>query len=396
MPRSPRTWARCCGRRASGTARSEVWQSQLEGDARQRGAARHDAPLLACAPAPARADEVRPRAGVAPLVGAGPGPRRAAARSRSPRWRSRPVPASRRRGAGAGGRRWPTPASRSTAGSRRGAAPTRSPRGLRVAPRSAARRARPSPRRSGRRSPSSTATRPPDGRAAARRRPRRRGFADWAALTERALGFALPVHALVRVDARRARTAAARSASSPTRDGRVVVLRQDGWEIVYGYADDAPRAARRACGCVDAETEVRDRRSIAGTDAVAPFATRRRIAAQSRDALAHRAGAGEAQPVPARHRPPRRRLPHARVAVRRARLRRHAHARAARRRRDRARAATCPGVPADDDLARARRARAAARRPGRALASTSTSSSGSRWAADWAAAVPTRRRCCWR
>jgi outer membrane lipoprotein LolB len=62
----------------------------------------------------------------------------------------------------------------------------------------------------------------------------------WSALTEKAFGVTIPVdglaswiHALPRPDAR----------YSVERDaaGRVALLRQDGWEAVYAYADDAAR-----------------------------------------------------------------------------------------------------------------------------------------------------------
>jgi len=67
---------------------------------------------------------------------------------------------------------------------------------------------------------------------------------DWDELTERTLGVAIPVRGLsawVRGIPREG------SASSVERDGqgRVSVLRQDGWDIVYAYADDtAVRASR--------------------------------------------------------------------------------------------------------------------------------------------------------
>jgi outer membrane lipoprotein LolB len=62
----------------------------------------------------------------------------------------------------------------------------------------------------------------------------------WSALTEKAFGVTIPVDGLAawvrglpRADAR----------YSVERDGagRVSVLRQDGWEVVYAYADDAAR-----------------------------------------------------------------------------------------------------------------------------------------------------------
>lgn len=76
--------------------------------------------------------------------------------------------------------------------------------------------------------------------------PDHRKFAasDWDSLTTRALGVPIPVtglaawmRALPRADA----------TSSIERDAqqRPLVLRQDGWEIVYQYADDASRRPAR-------------------------------------------------------------------------------------------------------------------------------------------------------
>ena len=60
----------------------------------------------------------------------------------------------------------------------------------------------------------------------------------WGTLTERAFGVTIPVDGLsswVRgVPRANARFAVERDAV-----GRVTVLRQDGWEVVYAYADDA-------------------------------------------------------------------------------------------------------------------------------------------------------------
>ena len=67
---------------------------------------------------------------------------------------------------------------------------------------------------------------------------------DWDELTARTIGVAIPVQGLsawVRGLAR------AGSPSTAERDaqGRVSLLRQDGWEIVYGYPDDAAKRANR-------------------------------------------------------------------------------------------------------------------------------------------------------
>lgn len=66
----------------------------------------------------------------------------------------------------------------------------------------------------------------------------------WAALTEKAFGVTIPVdglafwiRALPRPDAR---YGAERDAL-----GRVALLRQDGWQVVYAYAGDASRAPSR-------------------------------------------------------------------------------------------------------------------------------------------------------
>lgn len=67
---------------------------------------------------------------------------------------------------------------------------------------------------------------------------------DWATLTERALGFRLPIDGLaawVR--------GTAPPGAPPTFEydaaGRVVVLRQQGWEIVYTYPDERTRRPSR-------------------------------------------------------------------------------------------------------------------------------------------------------
>ncbi len=94
-------------------------------------------------------------------------------------------------------------------------------------------------------------------------------FADWGALTRDVLGVPIPVDGLA---------AWIRGAPAPgegfgtERDaaGRLSVLRQQGWEIVYAYADAAPaaRPARLVMRYPDSEpVEVRvvvDRWSLAG------------------------------------------------------------------------------------------------------------------------------------
>jgi len=79
--------------------------------------------------------------------------------------------------------------------------------------------------------------------------------ADWEALTARTLGFPLPVGGLA-AWIRGGPHAA--SAHSVERDdaGRAGVLRQDGWEIVFAYADDEA-ALPRALTLRYADVEVR-------------------------------------------------------------------------------------------------------------------------------------------
>ncbi len=61
---------------------------------------------------------------------------------------------------------------------------------------------------------------------------------DWSTLTERALGFALPVAGLG-AWVRGAPRQGAPFSTEPDTAGRAKVLRQDGWEIVYEYGDDS-------------------------------------------------------------------------------------------------------------------------------------------------------------
>jgi outer membrane lipoprotein LolB len=60
----------------------------------------------------------------------------------------------------------------------------------------------------------------------------------WGALTERAFGVTIPVDGLSSW-VRGVPRADARFAVERDAVGRVTVLRQDGWEVVYAYADDA-------------------------------------------------------------------------------------------------------------------------------------------------------------
>jgi outer membrane lipoprotein LolB len=68
--------------------------------------------------------------------------------------------------------------------------------------------------------------------------------ADWATLTGRAIGVPLPIAGLAAWIQGVAHAGAPHSVELDAA-GRPLVLRQDGWEIVYGYADDAGRAPTR-------------------------------------------------------------------------------------------------------------------------------------------------------
>jgi outer membrane lipoprotein LolB len=85
---------------------------------------------------------------------------------------------------------------------------------------------------------------------------RRDEAGDWATLSERVVGFPLPVDALSRW-AQGAPRADAPHTVETDAAGRASVLRQDGCEIVYAYADDA---ARRPSGlrvtCHDLELRI--------------------------------------------------------------------------------------------------------------------------------------------
>jgi outer membrane lipoprotein LolB len=67
---------------------------------------------------------------------------------------------------------------------------------------------------------------------------------DWSALTDRALGVPLPVAGLAAWIVGAPRANAAHSLE-PDAAGRTAVLRQDGWEIVYAYADAEARLPMR-------------------------------------------------------------------------------------------------------------------------------------------------------
>ncbi len=68
--------------------------------------------------------------------------------------------------------------------------------------------------------------------------------ADWTTLTSRALGFALPVEGLA-AWARGEPHPGSPHSSETDAAGRTTLLRQDGWEITYDYADPSAREPRR-------------------------------------------------------------------------------------------------------------------------------------------------------
>ena len=68
--------------------------------------------------------------------------------------------------------------------------------------------------------------------------------ATWSALTGEAFGVAIPVEGLASW-VRGAPRAGTRYSVERDRAGRVAVLRQDGWEVVYAYVDDAARKPLR-------------------------------------------------------------------------------------------------------------------------------------------------------
>ena len=87
---------------------------------------------------------------------------------------------------------------------------------------------------------------------------------DWSSLTERVVGFPLPVDGLAFwAQGRRARMRRRRAEVDAA--GRLRVLRQDGCEIVYAYAEDAsPLPSQLRLTCHDLELRiVIDRRRAA-------------------------------------------------------------------------------------------------------------------------------------
>ena len=85
---------------------------------------------------------------------------------------------------------------------------------------------------------------------------RRDAASDWVTLTERTVGFPLPVAGLA-FWARGAARADAPHTVEIDAAGRVGVLRQDGCEIVYAYADSsARRPAQLRLACHDVELRI--------------------------------------------------------------------------------------------------------------------------------------------
>jgi outer membrane lipoprotein LolB len=79
---------------------------------------------------------------------------------------------------------------------------------------------------------------------------------NWTTLTERIVGFPVPVEALAFWAQGGPRPDATHSEEMEA-GGRVSVLRQDGCEIVYGYADDmARRPSRLRLTCHDLELRI--------------------------------------------------------------------------------------------------------------------------------------------
>lgn len=85
---------------------------------------------------------------------------------------------------------------------------------------------------------------------------RREEASDWAALTERVVGFPLPVSGLAWW-AQGAARAGAPHAAEYDAAGRASVLRQDGCEIVYAYGDASTRRpSRLTLVCHDLEMRI--------------------------------------------------------------------------------------------------------------------------------------------
>jgi outer membrane lipoprotein LolB len=78
---------------------------------------------------------------------------------------------------------------------------------------------------------------------------------DWSALTERFVGVPLPVEGLAFWAQGSPRPGSAQSGEVDTA-GRLRVLRQDGCEIVYSYAEDAALPSQLRTTCNDVEIRI--------------------------------------------------------------------------------------------------------------------------------------------
>ena len=78
---------------------------------------------------------------------------------------------------------------------------------------------------------------------------------DWASLTERVVGFPVPVDGLA-FWAQGSPRPEAQQSTEVDAAGRLRVLRQDGCEIVYSYADAAPLPTQLRLTCHDIELRI--------------------------------------------------------------------------------------------------------------------------------------------
>lgn len=85
---------------------------------------------------------------------------------------------------------------------------------------------------------------------------RREESADWASLTERVVGFPLPVESLAFWAQGTPRAATAYQVETDA-SGRASTLLQDGCQIVYAYADaSTPQPSRLSLSCHDVELRI--------------------------------------------------------------------------------------------------------------------------------------------
>jgi outer membrane lipoprotein LolB len=87
---------------------------------------------------------------------------------------------------------------------------------------------------------------------------------DWEALTREALGVPVPVRGLASWVRGRPHPASPHTLERDA-SGRVSLLRQDGWEVVYGYRDDGAQPSRLVLAYPDIEIRLAiDERAGAG------------------------------------------------------------------------------------------------------------------------------------